>query len=278
MKLTTEQVRRIIIEELELQKYIEYFRKECRTEQVNCGDTDPCMDEFLECLDELNIIKKATQALEADKKIEDSPDEFIKKAKKKYQNKKRDIETANAKRRQIAYQKSKSKEKQYTGIIQIILALREKYSETLKMMDDDPYGDFSFSRVEDLAKMDNGDIERQLGFERATEIESSNLLNDLRDGAETGYWDQRDDRGYDFVYDPDHKKPLGYDEVVRFLDAARKEGYLNKESNRGGFEDKIPVGLYEEDESTGAMYFTTDGNNKVEIPLWFYSYLTVLEK
>ena len=286
MRLTKEQIRTIILEELHevknnLQKYIFYFDHKCKEEHAECGDSEGCLEQFMDCQDRTNIIKKATKALESGMKIEDSPDELKSRAKKKYLDRKKNIEDEKRRQRQIKYQQSKTQEKEFTNmqIIEIILILKERYTDMVSLKSSASKG--SVQREEEmyqLAKMDEYDIGYKLES-RYTEKALSGLYDTLRDGAYSGYWSSfLGGRGYYYYYDSSHERPPGYDEVDRFLNAARKEGYLTDEDGKGSFKDKIPAGLYEEDESTGITYFVIDDGNRVEIPLWYYSSPYILDK
>ena len=56
MKITINEIRNIIKEEL--RKFIEKEKDACRDEYIQCGDTVPCFDKFVEC--EKEVIFKAT--------------------------------------------------------------------------------------------------------------------------------------------------------------------------------------------------------------------------
>ena len=118
MRITTAQIRQIIREELEkqkeLQKYMDYFLLDCRRKHADCGDTDDCMDEFMNCQDKGSIIKKATQALKIKAKLGNSDEERELKAKKEY------FFNRNEKKRK--------KLGKYVNHIKIILFMKKKWT------------------------------------------------------------------------------------------------------------------------------------------------------
>ena len=63
MKITISEIRNIIKEEL--RKFLEKEKKTCRDEYLDCGDTVPCFDKYLEC--EKDSVFKGVKAFRADK-------------------------------------------------------------------------------------------------------------------------------------------------------------------------------------------------------------------
>jgi len=63
MKITISEIRNIIKEEL--QKFLEKEKKTCRQEYLDCGDTVPCFDKYLEC--EKDSVFRGVKAFRADK-------------------------------------------------------------------------------------------------------------------------------------------------------------------------------------------------------------------
>lgn len=63
MKITINEIRNIIKEEL--RKFIEKEKDACRDEYLDCGDTVPCFDKYLEC--EKDSVFKGVKAFRADK-------------------------------------------------------------------------------------------------------------------------------------------------------------------------------------------------------------------
>ena len=63
MKITISEIRNIIKEEL--QKFLEKEKKTCRQEYLDCGNTVPCFDKFLECEEE--AVFRGVKAFRADK-------------------------------------------------------------------------------------------------------------------------------------------------------------------------------------------------------------------
>ena len=63
MKITISEIRNIIKEEL--RKFLEKEKKTCREEYLDCGDTVPCFDKYLEC--EQDSVFKGVKAFRADK-------------------------------------------------------------------------------------------------------------------------------------------------------------------------------------------------------------------
>ena len=63
MKITINEIRSIIKEEL--QKFLEKEKKTCRQEYLDCGNTVPCFDKFLECEEE--AVFRGVKAFRADK-------------------------------------------------------------------------------------------------------------------------------------------------------------------------------------------------------------------
>ena len=63
MKITISEIRNIIKEEL--QKFLEKEKKTCRQENLDCGDTVPCFDKYLEC--EKDSVFRGVKAFRADK-------------------------------------------------------------------------------------------------------------------------------------------------------------------------------------------------------------------
>ena len=63
MKITINEIRNIIKEEL--QKFLEKEKKTCRQEYLDCGNTVPCFDKFLECEEE--AVFRGVKAFRADK-------------------------------------------------------------------------------------------------------------------------------------------------------------------------------------------------------------------
>jgi len=63
MKITINEIRNIIKEEL--QNFLEKEKKTCRQEYLDCGDTVPCFDKYLEC--EEDAVFKGIKAFRADK-------------------------------------------------------------------------------------------------------------------------------------------------------------------------------------------------------------------
>ena len=63
MKITINEIRNIIKEELE--KFLEKEKKTCRQKYLECGDTVPCFDKYLEC--EKDSVFRGVKAFRADK-------------------------------------------------------------------------------------------------------------------------------------------------------------------------------------------------------------------
>ena len=95
MKITINQIKNII--EQELRGFLEKEKETCRDEYLDCGDTVPCFDDFLECEEE--ALFKGMRAFTSDKKQKEA--ELV-----RIQKKKQEIE----KQQQVAQAKKEQEE------------------------------------------------------------------------------------------------------------------------------------------------------------------------